>query len=132
VVYGLHWWDQRVHDKNLSLDALFERTYARELTLGDEAHDLRALWASVRDRAQRALTARGNFPVNKRSELRRLDKVIDKEIPELRALASKAREDAPAAEPPESAPPAAEPPESAPPAAESPEAEPPGATPVSA
>jgi hypothetical protein len=89
VVYGLWWWDERVHAKNLSLDALFDRTYARELTLGDEAHDLRALWGSVRDRAQRALVAReGKLPRLRRGELKKLEKVIEKQVPELRAQAA--------------------------------------------
>lgn len=98
VVYGLWWWDERVHAKNLSLDALFERTYARELTLGDQAHDLRALWASVRDRTQRALVAsEGKLPRLGRGELRRLDKVIEHRVPELRSQAAQAIRSAEAA-----------------------------------
>lgn len=89
IVYGFYYWDRRVHDKNLSLDALFERAYSRELTLGDEAHDLRALWSSVRDRANRALTAKGSFSRLRRGDVRRLDKVIDKQVQELRAMANR-------------------------------------------
>ena len=67
--------------------SLFERTYARELTLGDDAQDLRALWTSVRDRVRRALEARGTFPRLRRASLRRLGRVIEKEVPRLRAEA---------------------------------------------
>lgn len=88
-IYGFFRWDRRVRDENLSLDALFDRTYRRELTLGEKADDLRGLWASVRERVKRALAARGTFPRLKRGDLRRLDKVLDGEVPALRAEASK-------------------------------------------
>jgi hypothetical protein len=88
IVFGLHAWDQRVHKKNLSLDALFERAYAVELALGDEAQDLRALWSSVKDRVGRSLDARGNFGSLRRGDHKNLEKVIDTQIPELRALAA--------------------------------------------
>jgi hypothetical protein len=87
---GLYAWDRRARERDLSLDALFQRAYARELTLGDDAEDLQALWISVRDRVRRALEARGGAaPKAWITERRRLERVIDKDIPELRALASK-------------------------------------------
>lgn len=87
---GLYAWDRHAKQRDLSLDDLFRRTFARELTLGDEAEDLEALWATVKDRVRRALDARqGKAPVAWRTELRRLDKVIDRDVPELRASASR-------------------------------------------
>ena len=86
--YGFFRWDRRVRDENLSLDALFERTYRKELTLGESADDLQGLWGSVRERVKRALEAEGSFPRLRRAELKRLDKVLASEVPELRAEAS--------------------------------------------
>lgn len=91
AAYGVFVWDTRLRAKNLSLDALFERTYARELTLGDDADDLRALWASVRDRARRALEARGAFGRLRRGERNRLARVIEKDVPDLRARAEQGK-----------------------------------------
>ncbi len=54
---GLYAWDRHAKQRDLSLDDLFRRTFARELTLGDEAEDLEALWATVKDRVRRALDA---------------------------------------------------------------------------
>jgi GTPase SAR1 family protein len=87
-VYGFWRWDRRLRDETLALDALFERTYRRELTLGDGSDDLRALWASVRDRVRRGLGAKGTFPRLRRSEHRLLDKVIDDDVPSLRSRAN--------------------------------------------
>lgn len=87
-IYGFYRWDRRVRDENLSLDALFERTYRKELTLGEAADDLQGLWGSVRERVKRALDAEGGFPRLRRAELKRLDKVLGTEVPELRAEAS--------------------------------------------
>lgn len=87
---GLFAWDRHAKERDLSLDALYRRTFARELTLGEKAEDLEALWATVRDRVRRALEARaGAAPLAWRSELKRLDRVIEREVPELRAMASK-------------------------------------------
>jgi GTPase SAR1 family protein len=87
---GLYAWDRHAKQRDLSLDDLFRRTFARELTLGDESEDLEALWATVKDRVRRALDARqGKTPVAWRAEVKRLDKVIDREVPELRAAASR-------------------------------------------
>ena len=61
VVFGFYKWDKTRGDA-LPLDSLFERAYARELTLGDDADDLRALWATVRDRLRRALETGRVFP----------------------------------------------------------------------
>ncbi len=88
AVGGMYAWERRAHARELSLDALFERAYARELVLGDGAEDLRALWASVRERVRRALDARGGAPVRlRRSEARRLDRLIGEEIKALRSRA---------------------------------------------
>ena len=81
---GIYTWDRRLREKNLTLDALFERAYARELTLGDQAADIRALWAGVRERVRKAIDARGKFGRLRRSDLRKLEKVLDKEVPALR------------------------------------------------
>lgn len=87
---GLYAWDRHAKQRDLSLDDLFRRTFARELTLGDEAEDLEALWATVKDRVRRALDAQqGRAPAAWRTEVRRLDKVIDREVPDLRATASR-------------------------------------------
>lgn len=87
---GLYAWDRHAKQRDLSLDDLFRRTYARELTLGDQAEDLEALWATVRDRVRRALEARqGAAPIAWRTELKRLDRVIAKDVPDLRAQASR-------------------------------------------
>jgi hypothetical protein len=91
VVYGFYRWD-RSRGEALPLDSLFERAYARELTLGDEADDLRALWGTVRDRLRRALATDRVFPGARRSDMRKLNKVIEKDIPELRTQVRKARE----------------------------------------
>ncbi|MGE0708364.1 MAG: dynamin family protein [Planctomycetota bacterium] len=87
-VYGFWQWDRRLRDETLSLDALFERSYRRELTLGDGADDLRAVWASVRERVRRALEARGSLPGLRRSDTKRLDRAIAEDVPALRARAS--------------------------------------------
>jgi len=95
-IYGLYWWDRR-KAQELTLDSAFERAFARELTLGDEAEDLRALWKSVRERLRRAIAARGKLPRARRSDLRRLRDVIDERIPALRASASEGKKKAAAA-----------------------------------
>jgi len=87
AITGLFLWDRR-RLKNQSLDQLFESTFARELTLGDNAEDLRAVWATVRDRVKRALDTGKRFPRARRAELKRLEKVITKSIPELRVKAA--------------------------------------------
>lgn len=92
TAFGVYTWDNKLRERNLSLDALFERAYARDLTLGDQADDLRNLWSSVRDRVRRALDAHGNFPRLRRSDLRRLEKVLDTEVPAMRAKASSAQD----------------------------------------
>jgi hypothetical protein len=87
---GLYAWDRHARARDLSLDELFKRTFARELTLGEKHEDLQALWATVRDRVRRALEARGGKATLCRpGELRRIERVIEREVPELRALASK-------------------------------------------
>lgn len=87
---GLFWWDRKRH-KDVQLDALFERTYARELTLGDQAEDLRALWLSVRDRVRRVIEAHPRLPLARRGDLKRLEKVIAQDVPALRARATSAQ-----------------------------------------
>lgn len=120
ATFGVYRWDRALRGKNLSLDALFERTYARELTLGDQTDDLRALWASVRDRVRRALEAQGNFPRLRRGDLKAMARVVADEVPRLRAQVSlngeQARDPAlapraalPPPRPEPAAPPAAEP-----------------------
>lgn len=86
---GLFMWDRHARERDLSLDELFKRTFARELTLGDQAEDLEALWATVRERVKRALEAKGGkAPVAWRTELKKMDKVVERAVPELRALVS--------------------------------------------
>jgi hypothetical protein len=86
---GLYAWDRRARERDLALDELFKRTFARELTLGDQAEDLEALWATVRERVRRALEAKGGkAPLAWRAELKRMDKVIERGVPDLRALVS--------------------------------------------
>jgi hypothetical protein len=98
AIAGLYAWDASTKKKNLSLDAVFERAYARQLTLGDQVEDLRALWASVRERTRRALDARGgDAPLARRAEQKKLERVIEKEVPELRALANRSASKLPAA-----------------------------------
>ncbi|MCA8921645.1 MAG: dynamin family protein [Planctomycetes bacterium] len=87
AVTALFLWDRRRLNA-LSLDQLFESTFARELTLGDNAEDLRAVWASVRERVRRALETGKRFPRARRAEFKRLEKVITKSIPALRLKAA--------------------------------------------
>lgn len=87
---GLYAWDRHARERDRSLDELFRRTYARELTLGDEAEDLEALWVTVKDRVRRALEARqGRSPAAWRAEVKRLDRVIERDVPTLREAASR-------------------------------------------
>lgn len=113
ILYFLFAWDRRVRVRELSLDGLFERTFARQLTLRDDADDLRALWASVRDRVRRALDSGVPLGTLGRGELRRLDRAIREEIPELRAFASR-ETPGEAAQPRRLAPPASTPPDAGP------------------
>ena len=87
--YGVHVWQRRARQKTLSLEALFERAFSRELALDDEADDLRALWQAGRERVNRALLAQGAHPPRLRSyELRCISQILDEQVPELRAYAS--------------------------------------------
>lgn len=85
LVYNQH---RKAKEQELSLEALFERTFSRELTLGDQADDLRAIWATVKERVQKTLDANTQYPRLRRGELKDLEKVIKKEVPALRSMAS--------------------------------------------
>jgi hypothetical protein len=69
------------------VEGVFTNAFERELVLGDRADDLRALWKSVQDRTRRSLeTLRPKrAPHLRRGEARRLEKLINDEIPALRA-----------------------------------------------
>jgi len=80
---------QRSRELIDGVDGLFARAFERELLLGDRADDLRALWKSVRDRTQKALTTlgAGKVPRLRRGEAKRLEQAIEKEIPAIRSEA---------------------------------------------
>lgn len=69
------------------LGRIFERAYARELLVRERVDDLRALWAQVHPRARQTLEKVGvlAFPRLRRDERERLERALEKEIPELRA-----------------------------------------------
>lgn len=81
---------RRARDAVDGLDGTFERTFERELLLGDRAADLEALWRSVRPRVRAALAAVGprRAPRLRRAERRAIEGAIDGEIPAMRAGAA--------------------------------------------
>ncbi len=92
AIWGIAYLERKNRARELvdGVDGVFARAFERELALGDRADDLRALWKSVRDRTQRALSTVGVTHVTrlKRSESKKLDQAIEKEIPALRSEAS--------------------------------------------
>ena len=82
-------WLVRGEEKHLreGLPAIFERLYSRELLVRDRAEDLKALWEIVHPRAKKTIETLGllGFKRLKSSELDRLAKILDSELPEMRS-----------------------------------------------
>jgi GTPase SAR1 family protein len=90
VFLGRHERANRMRELVEGVDGVFARAFERELLLGDRAEDVRALWKSVRDRTQRALSTVGvgAVPRLRRGDARRLEQAIEREIPQLRTEAT--------------------------------------------
>ena len=97
---ALFWYHQsylqRMQDDLTSIDALssaFQRTHARQIHDGDEF--VASLYQRVRPSLQTALknefASGGKLPTVSESELKRLQSILDNEIPKLRRLANDAR-----------------------------------------
>ena len=71
---------------------LFEEVFARPLTLKEQAPDLRALWTSVEEQVHLALEAAGQFGGLGRGDLKRLDRIVDVEVPKMRTEAESIRQ----------------------------------------
>ncbi|CAM9447207.1 unnamed protein product [Choristocarpus tenellus] len=73
------------------LNHLFNKGYARELAEGDES--ISAVWKRIRDNLQVTLSAMGVDGVSrvKSGELRELQRILDKEVPDLRREAAPVR-----------------------------------------
>jgi hypothetical protein len=69
------------------LGAVFERLHARDLVQRERADDLRSRWAEVQPRTKAAIESLGllSFPRLDREDAERLERVIGKDIPDLRA-----------------------------------------------
>jgi|GEM_PF-308057 len=81
-------YQSRATGKDLlsGLSGVFESVYHNDLILSGAADDLRAVWRSVQDRAVQALETLGFEAIKplSRGEERRLDEIIEKDIPALR------------------------------------------------
>lgn len=68
------------------LDGLFSRLYGRDLLVREHAEDLRQRWVEIRKRTARTLHSLGplSFPRLRRREQRKLQRVLDEQIPDLR------------------------------------------------
>ncbi len=73
--------------QTLSPKELFEEAFERPLKLDEQGADLRALWTSVEDQVTLAFKTAETFKGLSRSERRRIDKIIDVEVPRMRAEA---------------------------------------------
>jgi hypothetical protein len=69
------------------LGAVFDRLHARELVQRERAEDLRSRWAEVQPRTKAAIESLGllSFGRLDGEDAERLDRVIERDIPELRA-----------------------------------------------
>ena len=83
ALYTLYVWKQ----KTLGPNELFEEAFERPLKLKEQEADLRALWGSVKDQVNLAFGVAGRFGGLGRGELKRIDKVIDVEVPKMRSEA---------------------------------------------
>ena len=70
---------------------LFEHAFAQELALKDKVGDLRQLWASVEGQVRLAFRAGNSFSSLGRSDLRKLDRILNVEVPKMRAEAESSR-----------------------------------------
>ncbi len=68
------------------LDRLFDAVYQRELLVRERSEDLRATWAAVQGRTRKTLETLGvlSFPRVKARWLKRVDRLLDTGVPELR------------------------------------------------
>ncbi|MHC4777900.1 MAG: dynamin family protein [Planctomycetota bacterium] len=82
-------WQAKARGRELlsGLTGVFESVYHNDLVLSGAADDLRALWNSVQERSVQALETLGIDSIKPLSggEERRMDELIDREIPALRA-----------------------------------------------
>lgn len=89
ITYQVGRWIHERMERTIvaGLDAVFERIYARELTLGERS-DLKGTWEAVKDRTITTLKAIGPAHVPHlfrwSQDLKRLRRSIDKDIPALR------------------------------------------------
>jgi hypothetical protein len=83
--------EHRSQDILDGLDGVFERSFERELVLGDRSDDLRSLWKTVKDRTQKALQTLEvrKIPRLRRGEVKRMDALIQGQIPALRNSATR-------------------------------------------
>ncbi|MEM7678107.1 MAG: dynamin family protein [Myxococcota bacterium] len=77
--------------KPLKPQALFEEAFEKELTLKEKAADLRVLWDSVAGSVNLAFDTGDRFRRISRSDLKRLDKIISVEVPNMRSEAEELR-----------------------------------------
>ncbi len=84
---GLFYLTKRVRDA----DELFEEAYAQQLTLKEETADLKVLWRSVETPVRRSFEAGDRFRSLGRGERRRLQRIIDVEVPKMRSVAEEAK-----------------------------------------
>ena len=89
AVFGLFVWTKRTLDP----EDLFEEAYSQALTLKEQADDLKALWASVEGQVDLAFEAGDEFRAIGRGELKRIDKIINVEVPRMRSTAEELRKD---------------------------------------
>ena len=94
-VGGMHWFNSSklkdVEEQLLSVEELsasFQRTHPQEVSEADEFYS--AIWARIRDPLRMSLwrTGLSDFPAVKKSDVAKLQSILDDEIPRLRRLAS--------------------------------------------
>ena len=94
-VGGMHWFNSSklkdVEEQLLSVEELsasFQRTHPQEVSEADEFYS--AIWARIRDPLRLSLwrTGLSHFPAVKKSDVVKLQSILDEEIPRLRRLAS--------------------------------------------
>lgn len=94
-VGGMHWFNSSklkdVEEQLTSIEELsasFQRTHPQEVSEADEFYS--AIWARIRDPLRLSLLRNGlsDFPSVSKSDISKLQNILDEEIPRLRRLAS--------------------------------------------
>ena len=94
-VGGMHWFNSsklKDAEEQLTsieeLSASFQRTHPQEVSEADEFYS--AIWARIRDPLRLSLwrTGLGDFPSVRKSDVAKLQNILDEEIPRLRRMAS--------------------------------------------